>query len=60
MYLRISKILLVLAVSFGLLACATTGQYEQQQEQQLLKAGAKRLGLDEVTAYLSGKTAGMG
>lgn len=56
MYLRISKILLVVAVSFGLLACATTSKYERQQEQQLLNAGAKRLGTDEVTTYLSGKT----
>lgn len=56
MYQRILKILLITTVSVGLLACATTAKYERQQEKQLLNAGATRLGPEQVTAYLSGKT----
>lgn len=56
MYQRISKILVIITVSFGLLACATIGKIERQQEQQLLDAGATRLNAEQVTAYLSGKT----
>jgi hypothetical protein len=56
MYQRISKILLVIAVSVGLLACVTVDKMERQQEQQLVNAGASPLSRDQVIAYLSGKT----
>jgi len=56
MYQRISKLLLVIAVSAGLLACATVAKLERQQEQQLIDAGATVLSRQQVIEYLSGKT----
>jgi hypothetical protein len=56
MYQRISKIILVIAMSVGLLACATVEKLERQQEQQLVDAGATVLSRQQVTTYLSGKT----
>lgn len=56
MYQRLSKILLVIAVPVGLMACTTVGKLERQQEQQLIDAGATVLGRQQVVEYLSGKT----
>ena len=56
MYQNILKILLVVAVSVGLLACATVDKLERQQEQQLIDAGATVLSRQQVIDYLSGKT----
>ncbi len=49
----ISKILLVLTVSFGLLACVSTSHL---LERKLLDEGATALTKAEATALLSGKT----
>lgn len=51
MYHRISKILIVMTVSLGLLACAGS-----QLEKQLLSEGAVRLNPAQVTDHLSGNT----
>jgi len=56
MYQRFSKIVLVMAVSLGLLACATVEKLERQQEQQLIDSGATRLSREQVIEHLSGKT----
>jgi len=53
MYQRISKLLIVLTVSLGLLACAIAGS---KLEKQLLSDGATRLNSAQVTDYLSGNT----
>jgi len=56
MYQSILKILLVIAVSVGLLACATVDKLERQQEQQLIDAGATVLNREQVVEFLSGNT----
>lgn len=56
MYQSTSKILLVIAVSVGLLACATVDKLERQQERQLIDAGATVLSRQQIVEYLSGKT----
>ena len=53
MYQRISKLIIVLTVSLGLLACAVAGS---QLEKDLLAEGAVRLNPAQVTDHLSGKT----
>ena len=53
MYQRISKILIVMTVSFGLLACVVAGS---KLEQQLMSEGATRLNPAQVTDHLSGNT----
>ena len=53
MYRRISKILIVSAVSLGLLACAIAGS---KLEKRLVSEGAVRLNSAQVTNHLSGNT----
>ena len=53
MYRRISKILIVVAVSLGLGACALAGS---KLEKQLKSDGAVQLNGAQVTDYLSGNT----
>ena len=53
MYRRIPKVLFVMTLSLGLMACVTTGH---QLEKQLLSEGATRLNPAQVTDHLSGKT----
>lgn len=53
MYRRISKILIVVAVSLGLLACALAGS---QLERRLKSEGAVQLNAAQVTDHLSGNT----
>jgi hypothetical protein len=53
MYQRISKIVLIVAVAFGLLACATG---KMTMEEQVVADGAVRMGPGEVTEYLAGNT----
>lgn len=56
MYQRISKYLIIVTVSLGLLACATVDKLERQQEQQLIDDGANRLSREQVIEHLSGNT----
>ena len=53
MYHRISKILIVMVMSFGLLACQIAGS---QLEKDLKSEGATRLTPAQVTDHLSGNT----
>ena len=53
MYQKISKLLIVMTVSLGLLACAIAGS---KLEQQLMSDGAVRLNPAQVTDHLSGNT----
>lgn len=53
MYQRISKIVLIVAVAFGLLACATG---KMTLEDKVVADGAVRMGPAEVTEYLAGNT----
>lgn len=53
MYRRISKILIVTAVSLGLAACALAGS---KLEKELVAEGAVRLNPAQVTDHLSGNT----
>lgn len=53
MYQKVSNILIVIAVSFGLLACAT-GQ--MSMEQKVVADGGMRMNPEEVTAHLAGNT----
>lgn len=53
MYQRISKLLIVMIVSLGLLACAVAGS---KLEKQLMSEGATRLNPAQVTDHLSGNT----
>lgn len=53
MYRRISKVLIVIAVSFGLLACTVAGS---QLEKRVIAEGGVRLNPAQVTDHLSGNT----
>lgn len=53
MYRRISKVLAVITVSFGLLACTVAGS---QLEKRLMSEGAVQLNPAQVTDHLSGNT----
>ena len=53
MYQRISKLLIVMTVSFGLLGCTVAGS---QLEKRLMSDGAVRLNAAQVTDHLSGNT----
>ena len=50
---KVSKILIIVAVSFGMLACTVAGS---KLEKQLISEGATRLNPAQVTDYLSGNT----
>lgn len=52
MYQRISRIIIVLAVTVGLVACATTHKLEQK----LMDEGATPLNGEQAREYLSGNT----
>lgn len=52
MYKKISKILVVITASFGLLACATGTVFEQK----LLAEGAMRMNAEQVKEHLAGNT----
>lgn len=56
MYQRISKILIIIAVSFGLLSCAA----KHVLEQKIVSEGATRLTAAQATEYLSGNTQNWG
>lgn len=53
MYYKVSKILIIVTMSFGMLACSIAGS---KLEQQLIAEGATRLNPAQVTDYLSGNT----
>ena len=53
MYQRIFKILLIIGVTLGLMACATG---KTTLEEKVVADGAARMGPTEVTEYLSGNT----
>lgn len=53
MYQRFSKLLLIVAVAFGLLACATGNP---TLEERVVADGAVRMSAAEITEYLSGNT----